>query len=80
MNYPNILSIHKTAERCKAEGIPLPEKAIRRFVKNGSLPAIQSGTKSLIYFPNVIKLVEHGNDAFIVDPPCGTGGIRKMAE
>ena len=59
--YPDVLSIAKTAERCKEEGIPLSEKAIRNFVKSKQIPAIQTGKKSLLYFPNVRKFVESGN-------------------
>ena len=78
MNYPDILSIHQTAERCKAEGIPLPEKAIRRFVRDGSLPAIHTGTKALIYFPNVIDFIKQGTAAESVQ--AESGGIRRIAE
>ncbi len=59
--YPEILSIAKTAERCKDEGIPLSEKALRRFVKSGDLPSIQTGKKALLYFPNVRRFIETGN-------------------
>ena len=61
--YPDILSIAKTAERCKAEGIPLPEKALRRFVKTGEIPSIQTGKKTLLYFPNVRRFIEKGTEA-----------------
>ena len=78
MKYPDVLSIHQTAERCKAEGIPLPEKAIRRFVKDGSLPAIQTGAKALIYFPNVIHFIKQGTPLEPVQEE--SGGIRRIAE
>lgn len=63
MSYPDMLSIAKTAERCKEEGIPLSEKALRRFVKEGFLPATHTGKKALIYFPNVLEFVKRGNNA-----------------
>jgi hypothetical protein len=76
MSYPDMLSIAKTAERCKEEGIPLSEKALRRFVKEGSLPATHTGKKALIYFPNVLEFVKCGNK------PCeqmeNVGGIRRI--
>ena len=58
----NLLSIHETAARAKAEGLPLSEKAIRKFVKSGELPAVQTGKKALIFFPNVIEFVKSGNN------------------
>lgn len=63
MTYPDILSIAKTAERCKSEGIPLSEKALRRFVKTGDIPSIQTGKKALLFFPNVRRFIETGNEA-----------------
>lgn len=59
----DLLTIRKTVERCRDEGIPLPEKALRRLVKNGDIPAIKSGNKSLLYFPNVLKFIECGNNS-----------------
>lgn len=61
--YADILSIAKTARRCKDEGIPLSEKALRRFVRLGNIPSIQTGKKALLYFPNVRRFVETGNHA-----------------
>lgn len=75
MNYPDILSIAKTAERCKAEGIPLAEKALRRFVKDGDIPSIQTGKKVLLFFPNVRRFVETGNET--KDPEQGK--IRRIS-
>ena len=75
MAYPDVLSIAKTAERCRVEGIPLAEKAIRRLVKAGDIPAIQTGKKALIFFPNVRRFVEQGNTA---KPEVATGTIRRI--
>jgi hypothetical protein len=72
----DLLSIHGAAERCKLEGIPLSEKALRRFVKDGSLPATHTGKKALIYFPNVMKFVKRGNS--LCERPESVGGIRRI--
>lgn len=74
----DLLSIHKTAERCKAEGIPLAEHAIRRFVKTGDLPAVQTGRRALVYFPNVIEFVKNGNNQ--QDEPTEIGNIHRLPE
>jgi hypothetical protein len=54
----NLLSINNSAERCKQEGIPLSEKAIRQFVKSGEIPAVFTGKKALIYFPNIVEFIK----------------------
>jgi hypothetical protein len=72
----DLLSIHDTAERCKAEGLPLSEKAIRRFVKTGDLAAIQTGKKALVFFPNIIELVKCGNNQLDRSKPVDN--VRKI--
>ena len=56
----DLASIRQTAQRCKSEGIPIAEKAIRNFVKTGKLPAIMSGNKALIYWENVLNFIKKG--------------------
>lgn len=46
----DLLSINDAANRCKTEGIPLSEKAIRRFVKSGDLPAVHNPNGNSITF------------------------------
>lgn len=72
----DLLSIHNTADRCKKEEIPLSEKALRRFVKAGDLPAVQTGKKALVYFPNVIAFVKRGNNQH--EQPDEIGKIRPI--
>ena len=57
----NLASIRQTALRCKNEGIPLAEKAIRKFIKNGKIPAVMSGNKALILWENVLNFVKKGS-------------------
>jgi hypothetical protein len=56
----DLASIHETAMRCRSDGLPIAEKALRAFVKSGELPAVQTGRKSLIYYPNVLEFVRKG--------------------
>lgn len=72
----DLASIHATAARCKAEGIPLSETAIRRFVKCGQLPAVRIGAKALLYWPNVTRFVQEGNTTPIEAPQ---GAIRQIS-
>ncbi len=68
----DLLSIHDSAERCKAEGLPLSEKAIRRFVKNGDLAAVQTGKKAMVFFPNIIELIKRGNNHHVQSESVGS--------
>lgn len=78
MEFDDLASIHKTAQRCKAEGIPLAEKALRRFVKTGELPAVQTGTKALLLWDNVREFVRKGNNTST--ETLGFGQIRRISE
>lgn len=77
MEFDDLASIHKTAQRCKAAGIPLAEKALRRFVKSGELPAVQTGTKALILWDNVQEFVRRGNNT---PKEVLNGQIRRIPE
>lgn len=65
----NILTIRQAAERAKAEGIGIPEHFIRVAVKEGSIRAVQSGRKNLLYYPNVF---EYFIGKPYQKPTCGT--------
>ena len=53
----DVLTINEALKRAHAEGIPLPETALRRWVKSGEIPAVYAGKKALIYWPNIVKFV-----------------------
>ena len=53
----DVATINETLKRARAEGIPLPETALRRWVKSVEIPAVYSGKKALIYWPNIVKFV-----------------------
>ena len=55
-NYAH-MTIHEAVRRSKAEGIPIAETALRRWVKDGTLPATYAGRKALIFWPNLVKLL-----------------------
>ena len=57
-----VLTINEALKRAQAEGIPLPETALRRCVKNGQIPAVYAGKKALIFWPNLVKFVCGGGD------------------
>ena len=53
----NVLSINETLKRAKLEGMDIPETALRRWVRDGTLRVTSSGRKALIYWPNLVKLL-----------------------
>ncbi len=45
------MTINEAVRRSKAEGIPIAETALRRWVKDGTLHATYAGRKALIFWP-----------------------------
>lgn len=61
---PDVLSIRECSQRTKAEGIPVPEYTLRRWIKSGLIPYRSVGKKVLIYYPNLVRFLqcEDGSD------------------
>ena len=52
-------SIRVMARRCKREGIPLAECAIRRLGKEGAIPAVHIGNKAVLSWENIMGFVKN---------------------
>ena len=53
-----LATIHETAERCKAEDIPLSEFRLRKLTEAGLVPFIPFGNKKMIRWSDVVAFVE----------------------
>lgn len=76
--FTQVATIPKTAARCKAEGIGLTENQLRILCARGELKHTQMGKKSLIYWPNLLELLERGTPQ--EETPVVYGKIRRIAE
>lgn len=74
--FTQVATIPKTAARCKAEGIGLTENQLRTLCARGELKHTQMGKKSLIYWPNLLELLESGTRQ--EERSLGYGEIRKI--
>lgn len=61
---PNVLTIREAVRRARAEGFPVSEYTLRRWVKTGVIPTRQAGTKQLLFYPNLVRYLqcEDGGD------------------
>ena len=53
----NLLSPRGIVARAKAEGVPVTETAVRRWLKTGQLHAVHSGNRALIFWPTVYEYI-----------------------
>ena len=72
----NILTIRQAVARAKAEGIPITETALRRWVKSGAVPVRKAGAKQLLYFPNLVAYLRCEDGGDIKPAEAAAGRIR----
>lgn len=75
----DILTIRESVARAKAEGLPVSEGTIRRWIRSGELPARWAGHKALIYYPSLVRFLrcedlESVAPATVAEAP----GIRRL--
>lgn len=54
-------SIRQTLVALRDEGIIVSENALRTWVKNGDIPAVYSGVKAYLWYPNVLAFLQGAN-------------------
>lgn len=69
-------TIGSTVELARSSGYEISEYSLRRWVRSGAVPSVRSGTKYLLYWPNVERFLQGGSTAKSVD----TGKIRRVDE
>ena len=53
-------TVPETYRRLHTEGHNISMCALRRWVRTGVLPATYAGQNALLYYPNVIRLLQEG--------------------
>ena len=76
---PSVVTIREAVQRLKADGLPVSEYTLRRWIKSGAIPVRKVGQKVLLYYPNLVRYLqcEDGKDnqpATIAEIP----GVRRV--
>lgn len=58
--FAQVATIPRTAQRCEAEGLGLSARQLRALCKSGRLKHTMMGRKALIYWPNLLQMLESG--------------------
>lgn len=61
MQFTEVATIEKTFERSKAENIGISRNFLRQRCIDGSLKSVRAGSKYLIFWPNLISLIQNGD-------------------
>ena len=75
---PDVLTIRETVARAKAEGLPITEATLRRWVKSGAIPVRRAGNKQLVYFPNLVKYLQCEDGGDNSPATAVVAGIRRV--
>ena len=61
---PNVVTVREAVQRAKADGLPVTEYTLRRWIKTGVIPVRNIGSKVLIFYPNLVRYLqcEDGSD------------------
>ena len=75
----SVVTIREAVQRSKADGMPVSEYTLRRWIKSGAIPVRKVGQKVLLYYPNLVRYLqcEDGKDnqpATVAE----TSGIRRI--
>lgn len=75
----DVLTIREAVQRASAEGLPIKEYTLRRWIKTGSIPYRSVGRKVLIYYPNLTRylMAADGTD-FVPTTNESVPGIRRV--
>lgn len=73
---PDVVTVREAVKRAKADGLPVTEYTLRRWIKTGSLPVRNVGNKALLFYPNLVRFLqcEDGAD----NAPMAASGIRRV--
>ena len=75
---PNVVTIRQAVERSKADGLPVTEYSIRRWVRTGAIPVRTVGSKVLLFYPNLLKFLRCEDGADNAPTVCTVNGIRPV--
>ena len=75
----DVVTIREAVQRSKAEGLPVTEYTIRRWIKTGAIPVRTVGSKALLFYPNLVRFLQCEDGADNAPATVGTAyGIRRV--
>lgn len=55
---PNVVTVREAVQRAKADGLPVTEYTLRRWIKTGAIPVRNVGSKALLFYPNLVRYLQ----------------------
>lgn len=54
----NVVTVREAVQRAKADGLPVTEYTLRRWIKTGAVPVRTVGSKALLFYPNLVRFLQ----------------------
>ena len=74
----NVVTVREAVQKAKADGLPVTEYTLRRWIKTGAIPVRNVGSKALLFYPNFVKYLQCEDGADNTPPSTSTYGIRRI--
>ena len=76
---PEVMTIRESVQRAKADGLPVTEYTLRRWIKTGAIPVRTVGKKVLLFYPNLKSFLRCDNGSDNAPATVGSvNGIRPV--
>ena len=75
---PNVVTVREAVQRAKADGLPVTEYTLRRWIKTGAIPVRSVGSKVLLFYPNLIRFLRCEDGGDNIPAATETHGIRRV--
>ena len=69
----DVLTIRGAVARAKTEGLPVSEYTLRGWIKTGVIPVRYAGSKTLIFYPNLVRYLQCDDGGDVAPPPVAAG-------
>lgn len=73
-----VLTVREAVRRAKADGLPVTEYSLRRWIRSGAIPVRNVGSKALLFYPNLIRFITCADGGDVVPQQEQTSGIRRI--
>ena len=77
---PNVVTVREAVQRAKADGLPVTEYTLRRWIKTGAIPVRSVGSKVLLFYPNLIRFLRCEDGGDNIPAATETHGIRRVEQ
>lgn len=75
---PSVLTIKEAAQRAKEEGLPISVYGLRCLIKSGKIPVRKIGSKTLLFYPNLVRYLRCDDGADNAPEMTVSFGIRRV--